>query len=352
MSTLNTQSGNRLTLTDNLATPTAAEGLVAMGKYNSSAPTYTDGDVGFFQLTSDGRLKVDADISVTDIDVEIGSVEIKNATDDTRAVVRTDGTENALVVTTNVMEITSALPTGTNLIGSVGINDGSEALNIVRDDQPFSAGMTGTLLMGAATSATIGSGDIGALRLTTDRYLQVDVAAIVPGTGATNLGKAEDAQHASSDVGVMALAVRNDTLAALGATDGDYAPLQVNATGALFVQASPGTDYIGKTRRTDGTTDEVLPTTAAVASGASGANLLAAGSGTTKHKIFYCLLSVDTAGTVTLSDGMGVHYMTAGETIPIDFRPLGLEQDTADTAITVTNGGGGNFSASLTYSTG
>jgi len=89
----------------------------------------------------------------------------------------------------------------------------------------------------------------------------------------------------------------------------------------------------------------------AITAGASGANLLAAGTGTTKHKIFYCLLSVDTAGTVTLADGLGTYYMTAGETIPIDFRPLGLEQTTADTAITVTNGGGGNFSASLTYST-
>ena len=51
----------------------------------------------------------------------------------------------------------------------------------------------------------------------------------------TNLGKAEDAAHTSGDVGVMPLAVRNDSLATLGDTDGDYAPLQVNAAGALYV---------------------------------------------------------------------------------------------------------------------
>lgn len=68
----------------------------------------------------------------------------------------------------------------------------------------------------------------------------VDVTSIVPGTGATNLGKAEDAAHSSGDVGVMPLAVRNDDIAALGGADGDYAPLQVNAAGALYTNDASG----------------------------------------------------------------------------------------------------------------
>jgi len=44
----------------------------------------------------------------------------------------------------------------------------------------------------------------------------------------------EDSAHASGDSGTMPLAVRNDTLASLVSDDGDYAPLQVNATGALY----------------------------------------------------------------------------------------------------------------------
>jgi len=68
----------------------------------------------------------------------------------------------------------------------------------------------------------------------------VDVASIVPGTAATNLGKAEDAVHGSGDTGVMALAVRNDDVAALGAADGDYAPLQVNAAGSLYTKDETG----------------------------------------------------------------------------------------------------------------
>jgi hypothetical protein len=52
------------------------------------------------------------------------------------------------------------------------------------------------------------------------------------------LSKAEDAVHNSGDTGVMSLAVRNDTLASLVDADGDYAPLQVDASGALYTYIS------------------------------------------------------------------------------------------------------------------
>lgn len=64
---------------------------------------------------------------------------------------------------------------------------------------------------------------------------EVSVDSVLPGVGALNLGKAEDAVHNSGDVGVMALAVQKTTGAALAA-DGDYVPLQTNASGALRVQ--------------------------------------------------------------------------------------------------------------------
>lgn len=58
--------------------------------------------------------------------------------------------------------------------------------------------------------------------------------AVIPGTGATNLGKAEDAAHTSGDVGVMLLAVRKNTATALAA-DGDYIPVIVDTNGALHI---------------------------------------------------------------------------------------------------------------------
>ena len=63
----------------------------------------------------------------------------------------------------------------------------------------------------------------------------VDVTSVIPGVGATNLGKAEDAAHSSGDVGVMAMSVRQDTAAALAGTDADYQPLITDGSGRLHV---------------------------------------------------------------------------------------------------------------------
>ena len=93
---------------------------------------------------------------------------------------------------TFAVQVDAALPAGTNAIGTLAANSGV---------------------------------DIG----------DVDVTSVVPGTGATNLGKAEDAAHTTGDVGVMALSVRQDTAAALGGTDADYQPLITDASGRLHV---------------------------------------------------------------------------------------------------------------------
>jgi hypothetical protein len=116
------------------------------------------------------------------------------------------------------------------------------------DDSTFTQGLSAVMPIGAiAGTQTIGADKIGALSCSAEGYLNVelqansgvdigdvDVTSIVPGTGATNLGKAEDATHNSGDVGVMSLAVRTDSLAALADASGKYTPLQVNADGALY----------------------------------------------------------------------------------------------------------------------
>lgn len=66
------------------------------------------------------------------------------------------------------------------------------------------------------------------------------VAEITPGTDATHLGKAEDAAHASGDVGVMALAVRTDAPADKSGANGDYEPLQISG-GRAWISGGPRT---------------------------------------------------------------------------------------------------------------
>ena len=88
-------------------------------------------------------------------------------------------------------------------------------------------------------------GDYAPLQVGPDGALFTRSVTVIPGTGATNLGKAEAAADTTGDTGVMALAVRNDTLAALAGTDGDYAPLQVDASGAAYVTLAAGSETVG-----------------------------------------------------------------------------------------------------------
>lgn len=54
---------------------------------------------------------------------------------------------------------------------------------------------------------------------------------------------AEDSAHASGDIGMFALAVRNDTDAVLTSADGDYSPIAVDSAGRLKVVADFDTDF-------------------------------------------------------------------------------------------------------------
>lgn len=69
--------------------------------------------------------------------------------------------------------------------------------------------------------------------------LKVSAGSVVPGTSATNLGKAEDAPHSSGDTGVAVWGVRNDSLSTtfVGA-NGDYSPIALNSGGAVYVVAA------------------------------------------------------------------------------------------------------------------
>ncbi len=97
---------------------------------------------------------------------------------------------------------------------------------------------------GAVVLAT-GSAAIGKLAANNGVDIgDVDVTSVIAGVGATNLGKARDSALGATDTGVMALAVRDDTLTTLTPVDGDYVPLRVSSTGQLHVTgAGGGTEY-------------------------------------------------------------------------------------------------------------
>lgn len=62
----------------------------------------------------------------------------------------------------------------------------------------------------------------------------------VSGSGATNLGKAEDTAHASGDVGVFTLGVRRDSPAVDTDVAGDYAAFQIDSRGQQWTRTGVG----------------------------------------------------------------------------------------------------------------
>ena len=108
---------------------------------------------------------------------------------------------------------------------------------------------TGTLRITLATDDT----HFGAIAASADKeggvhaqlhYIANNQNTVVTNTGSINssiisyvgaLIATTGAGYSEGNTGSPALVVRNDTLASLVSVDNDYAPLQVNATGALYV---------------------------------------------------------------------------------------------------------------------
>ena len=118
---------------------------------------------------------------------------------------------------------------------------GTGATNLGKaEDAAHTSGATGVMALAVrsdtATALATTNGDYIPLITDSTGKLHTNVGVIVPGTAATNLGKEEDAAHASGDTGVMMLAVRNDTLSALAGTTGDYIPLTTDSQGRLYIK--------------------------------------------------------------------------------------------------------------------
>lgn len=114
--------------------------------------------------------------------------------------------------------------------GSWVLSAGSAIIGKVSIDQT-TPGTTNGVQINAALPA--GNNNIG----------DVDVASIVPGTGATNLGKAEDAAHTTGDVGVMSLGVANEAQGTFGA-DADYTPIATDTKGNTLIAGNIANDGV------------------------------------------------------------------------------------------------------------
>ena len=198
------------------------------GRYDSSSRTLGDGDVGAIALDADGAVHITDGGNTITVD---GTITANLSSTDNTVLDNIDSNTDYGATTGGGTESGALRVTIANdSTGVVSVDDGGGAITV---DNGGTFAVQSTLQAGSAAIGKLAANsgvDIG----------DVDVTSVVPGTGATNLGKAEDAAHSSGDTGVMALAVRNDVLEALGGSDGDYASLQVTKTGALNVTETVG----------------------------------------------------------------------------------------------------------------
>lgn len=225
--------------------------VTAAGEVNVIATAQPGVDIGDVTVNNgagaaavniqDGGNSITVDGSVTASGTVTANQGTPNSTANRWPVQITDGTDLALVtasgeLNTIVSQITTSVVPGTGAshLGKSNNGNSETGVAILGTKSPssntyhcpsiddFNGDGTNQLKVNLDGSTVLTSGVI---------------TAVVPGTGATNLGKAEDSAHATGHVGVMALAVRNDADTALAGATGDYIPIGTDAVGRVQVNS-------------------------------------------------------------------------------------------------------------------
>lgn len=292
------------------AVQTAVEGTLTVG---SHAVT----NAGTFAVQVDaalpagtnaiGKLAANSGVDIGDVDI-LSVVPGTGATNLGKAEDAVHASGDVGVMALSVRQNTATALSGTNGDYQPLITDTSGRLHVVQ----------ATTTVGGATSIPTGSNTIGSIASIG--------TSITPGTAAANLGKAEDAVHASGDTGVMALGVRNDAGTAFAA-DGDYVPLSIDSSGALRVTGGGG-----GTQYTDDTSTH--------ATGSSVGNLLMAAA-------------TPTDGAVDAND-IGAVAMSTDRRLHVDAQLVGQDADItiADGGNSITVDNGGTFATQATLQAG
>ena len=145
---------------------------------------------------------------------------------------------------TTATDVPVVLVAGDDGTNAVPLQLSGSDLKITLDSEAVVLG-AGTAEIGKLAA---GVAEVGNVKNSGTFVVQVDGAALTALQLIDNpvavLGTATYTETSTS--GMIAGAVRNDALAALAGTDNEIAPLQVNASGALYTVLSAGTAEIGK----------------------------------------------------------------------------------------------------------
>lgn len=227
-----------LTDTQLRATPVPVSGTVSTGGLTDAELRATAVPVSgtFFQATqpvSASSLPLPTGAATaalqTQPGVDIGDVTINNASGASAVNIQDGG--NSITVDGTVSVSGSVAVTGP-------LTDAQLRASVV----PVS--LTSTTITGTVASTQSGSWSVGVNNASGASAVNIQdggnsitvdgsvaISSVIPGTGATNLGKAEDDPSAAGDVGVKVLGIRQDTLASVVSANGDYSCMTVDRYG-------------------------------------------------------------------------------------------------------------------------
>lgn len=219
------------------ATATATGSLAIGAQYNSTPPTFTDGQQGSVQLDANGYLKVN-----------VAAGGASGGTSSTvAATTPSTGTLALCGVTTAAPTYTTAQadPLSCTTTGAVRVNveNGGSGGTAAADGATFTAGSTSATAVSGfyeSSPSSCTTGKACAAGLTASRALKVTLYSAA-GTALTpSVDQTEDAAAAGAETGPMVLSVRRDSAASSAGTDGDFATLNTDASGRLWVNCGTG----------------------------------------------------------------------------------------------------------------
>lgn len=220
-----------------------------------------------------GSLTVDGSVTVTQATgsnlhavIDSGTIttvtNVVHVDDNSGTLSVDDGAGSITVDNAGTFAVQSTLQAGSALIGKVGIDQttpgttnkvslGSDVVHIITDSgttvvtQPTGTNLHTVVDSGTITSVTQNpdirqatASNLNATVVGTGTFVtQSSITSIVPGTGATNLGKAEDSVFTDGDTGVFALGVRQDTPLTDTSTSGDYSGIKTDSQGRLWINS-------------------------------------------------------------------------------------------------------------------
>lgn len=146
------------------------------------------------------------------------------------------------------------------------------------------------------------------------------ITSIVPGTGATNAGKARSSSAGATDTGFAPWAVRDDALSTVAEDEGEYTPLKATSTGGLWMSIatplgdSAMDDTVDAVKVLNYVSENAATATAADIDQTGAKTIITVDVGAVQASRLYCIFQNTDVAANTNLDEFNIYMAPAGYT--------------------------------------